>query len=103
MRRHRCRKIQQVLRNRIKQASLCVADHVGVDTATRGGRGQADAGQHLAEFVHRDPAAGGGVVLVVLHPVCFRQIPFVLHDEGLLARPKQVGKQFSVNMHVLER
>ncbi len=99
---HRCFVIQKIRRDGVQQPPLGVADHVGIDATARRGRGQTDAGQHLAELVNRHPAAGGRVILVILHAHRLGQVPVVLDDEGLPPCAKEIRKKLAMIVKILE-
>jgi len=94
--------IHQVRRNRIEHAALGIPNHVAVHPHPRGRRRQPHARQNLAILMHRDPAAGRGVILVELHALGFRQTPVVAHDERLAPGTQQIHEQVAVLMHVLK-
>jgi hypothetical protein len=52
--------------------------------------------------MHRNPAALGRVVLVELHAVDLWQVPFALHDKGLMPRPQNIGEQGAVGVNVVK-
>mmetsp|Transcript_13079 Transcript_13079/g.20729 ORF Transcript_13079/g.20729 Transcript_13079/m.20729 type:complete len:210 (+) Transcript_13079:99-728(+) len=94
---------QHIRRHVVQNAALRVAQHVAVDAAARRGRQKPDAGQDLAEFMHDDPAALRGVILVEFHPVGLVDVPVELVDEDMLACPEVIDQKLAVIVHVRER
>jgi LuxR family transcriptional regulator len=60
----------------------------------------ADGDRHIAELMHRDPAARRCIVLVILHPVGLGQIPLVMLDERFVSGAKHVREKLAVVVHV---
>jgi hypothetical protein len=44
----------------------------------------------------------GRVILVELHSIDLRQVPFALHDEGLVPRPQDIGKKRAMGMNIVK-